>query len=296
MRSIQLHFFLCVFLGALPVLGGAGCNVGPTSGHGQGPGGRAQTLALTPAQELNLGAQAYREVLKKYRRTPDGPVVERVRQIGRRIARASEIEPLQREMNLRLKGYNFEWEFNVLVSNQVNAFCLPGGKVAVFSGLLPVAEENRRSSDDQLATVMSHEIAHALAHHASERIARQQKYERAIEAVNGALGGLPPQERRHLIGLLGAGASARTLAYDRRQESEADHVGVFLMTFAGYDPRQVLVFWQKMQELSAKHGRPPEILSDHPSDAHRIAQLRRWIPAATSGYAAYKAGRVASSR
>jgi predicted Zn-dependent protease len=251
---------------------------------------------LTPYQELNLGKQAYEEVLKKYRRLPDGPEVERVREIGRRIARASENEPLRREMNLRLEGYTFAWVFNVLKSDQVNAFCLPGGYVAVFTGLLPVAGENGRLNDDQLATVMSHEIAHALAHHASERIARQQKYQRAMEALNGAMGALPPEERRQLIGLLGAGASVRGLSYDRQQESEADHIGLFLMTFAGYDPRQALVFWQKMQALSARHGRPPEILSDHPSDAHRIAQIRRWIPAAMSGYAAYKAGRVAPAR
>jgi predicted Zn-dependent protease len=287
MRSIQVRILLCVVLGAVPSLVGVGC------GAGQGPGGRAQSLALSPEQELRLGEQAYREVLKKYRRMPDGPVVARVREIGRRIARASEIQPLQREMNLRLKGYTFAWEFNVLVSNQVNAFCLPGGKVAVFSGLLPVAEENGRLNADQLATVMAHEIGHALAHHASERIARQQKYQHAMDALNGALGRLPPEERKHLIGLLSAGAAVGGLAYDRRQESEADHIGLFLMTFAGYDPRQALVFWERMQALSAKHGRPPAILSDHPSDAQRIAQIRRWIPAAMSGYAAFKAGRIA---
>src|SRR6202042_1746864 len=100
----------------------------------------------------------------------------------------------------RVKGYNFPWEFNVLQSDQVNAFCLPGGKVAVFTGLLPVASENDRLIDDQLATVMSHEIAHALAHHASERIARQKKYETAMNALNGALGALGVEQRQQLIG------------------------------------------------------------------------------------------------
>jgi predicted Zn-dependent protease len=291
-RIIQARVFLWVVLVALSA--GAGC--GPATGGGQGPGGRRQALALSPYQELNLGEQAYREVLKKYRRLPNGPEVEKVRQIGERIAKASENEPLQREMNLRVKGFTFAWEFNVLESNQVNAFCLPGGKVAVFTGLLPLASENGRLIDDQLATVMSHEIAHALAHHASERIARQQKYQRAMEALNGALGSLPPEQRQHLIGLLSAGASVGGLSYDRQQESEADHIGLFLMTFAGYDPRQALVFWQKMEALAAKGGRPPEILSDHPSDARRIAQIRRWIPAAQSGYAAWKAGRIAPAR
>src|SRR5439155_20104170 len=135
-------------------------------------------------------------------------------------------------------------EFNVLENDQVNAFCLPGAKVAVFTGLLRVAEK-----DDWLATVMSHEIAHALAHHASERIARQQKMERAAEAAAGVLGGMDPGERKELIGLLAAGAQFGSLPFDREQESEADHIGLFLMTFAGFDPKQAVVFWERMQEV-----------------------------------------------
>jgi metalloendopeptidase OMA1, mitochondrial len=284
--------FLCVaFLVVglvFSVLGGCG----PMSSSGEGPGHRAQALALSPYQELNLGEQAYAEVLKKDHPVRGGPDVAKVREIGQNIAKAARNEPLQREINLRVKGYTFEWEFNVLESDQVNAFCLPGGKVAVFSGLLPVVQEQGRIEDSELATVMAHEIAHALAHHASERIARQQKFQRAMDALNGALGGLPPQERKQLIGLLGAGTGVGNLAYDRQQESEADHIGLFLMTFAGYDPRAAVPFWEKMQALSAKHGRPPEILSDHPSDARRIAQIKQWVPAALNALAAYKAGRV----
>jgi predicted Zn-dependent protease len=282
--------FLVLVLAGGPIALGPGC--APRTG--EGPGHRRQSLALSPYQELNLGEQAYEEVLRKHRRLGDGdPIVKQVRDVGRRIAEASEIEPLQREINLRMKGYTFDWEFNVLQDKQVNAFCLPGGKVAVYTGLIPVVTVDGQLNHDQLATVLSHEIAHALAHHASERIARQQKYQRAMEALNGAMGGMPAREREVLIGLLGAGASVRGLSYDRRQESEADHIGLFLMTFAGYDPRAALTFWDKMQALSAKHGRPPEILSDHPSDTHRIAQIRRWIPAAQNAWAAYKAGRIA---
>jgi predicted Zn-dependent protease len=242
-------------------------------------------LALTPRQELVLGEKAYKEVLDKYRSRVlrGGPAVERVREIGRRIVRASAIEPLQREINLRVKGYLFEWEYNVIQSDQINAFCLPGGKVAVFTGLLPVAQ-----NDDQLATVMSHEIAHALAHHASERVARQQMYQRAVDAASGALGDLGPD----LIGLLAAGAQVRSLAYDRRQESEADHIGLFLMAFADYDPEEAVHFWERMQRLSAGRGRPPEILSDHPSDAHRIAQIRRWVTSARAAKLAWNQGRI----
>jgi predicted Zn-dependent protease len=256
-----------------------------------GPGHRSQTLALTPQQDLSLGRQAYKEVLSKSHVVRDGPQVERVRRVGRRIQEAAAIEPLQREINLRLKGYTFEWEFNVLESNQINAFCLPGGKVAVFTGLLPLTE-----TDDQLAVVMGHEIAHALAHHASERIARQQMLQHATEVAAGSMAGTDPKRRRELIGLLAAGAQVGSMAYDRRQESEADHIGLFLMTFAGYDPDQAVVLWERMQQAAAGHGRPPEILSDHPSDAKRIAQLRAWVPRAQSGKKAYDEGRIAPAK
>jgi predicted Zn-dependent protease len=140
---------------------------------------------------------------------------------------------------------------------------------------------------------MSHEIAHALAHHASERIARQQMYETAVQAIGGAMGSMDPDRRRALIGALSAGAEVRSLAYDRQQESEADHIGVFLMTFAGYDPDQAVVFWERMQRAMAQSSRPPEILSDHPSDARRIVQLKAWAPLAKAGKRAYDQGQIA---
>ena len=265
-------------------LAGSGC--GPDAK--EGPGRRAQTLALTPEQELSLGEQAYKEVLSKSRVIRDGPEVERIRQIGGRIVQAVDIEPLQREINLRIKGYRFDWEFNVLQNDQVNAFCLPGGKVAVFTGLLRVAEE-----DAWLATVMSHEIAHALAHHASERLAREQKIERAAQVASGVLGEMDPQERKEFIGILAAGAHFGSLPFDRTQETEADHIGLFLMTFAGFDPNQAVVFWERMQELSQRRGRVPEVLSDHPSDARRIAKIREWIPQALAAKKAFAEGRIA---
>ena len=261
----------------------AGC--GPSAG--EGPGHRSQALALTPAQEVALGEQAYREVLRKSPAVPSGAATTKVREIGERIARASEIEPLRREINLRTQGYQFAWEFNLIKSDQINAFCLPGGKVAVFTGLLSVAE-----TDDQLATVMSHEIAHALAHHASERIAPSKRRSRRSPRPPATFGGMDPGSRERMTGLLSAGAGLRGLAYDRQQESEADHIGVFLMTFAGYDPAQAVTFWERMVNRSGRHG-PPEILSDHPSDAHRVNQIRQWNTQAVAGYRAWKEGRIA---
>lgn len=268
-------------------LSGPGCSVDDGSGGG-GPGHREQTLALTPDQELALGREAYREILAEKRALPgDAPEVQRVRRVGRRIAAACEIGPLMREINLHVADYRFEWEFNVIEDDHVNAFCLPGGKVAVFSGLLDVAED-----DDQLATVIGHEVAHALAHHASERLALAG-YGDELRSAGFLLERLDRGTRGKLIGLLSAGAGLNSLAYGRFQESEADHIGVFLMAFAGYDPDEAVVFWRRMSALSREWGRLPEILSDHPSDARRIAQLEEWVPLAKGAKRAFDDGRIA---
>jgi predicted Zn-dependent protease len=135
--------------------------------------------------------------------------------------------------------------------------------MVVFTAILPLA-----ATDDQLATVLGHEMAHALSHHASERIARER-----------------------------SGANIlRSLSYDRMQESEADHIGLFLMTFAGYDPDQAVVFWERMHAAVGGHGRPPEFLSDHPSDERRAADLRGWAPKARAAKRAFDEGRVAPAR
>ena len=234
--------------------------------EGEGPGHRAQKLALSPQQELQLGRQAYREVLdnpEEYGHVlpKDRPECRRVRAVAGRIIKAAAIEPLQREIHLR-KGYSFEWELNVFDNRQVNAFCLPGGKIAVFSGILRVAED-----DGELATVLAHEISHALAHHSSERLARRE--------MNGVGGGIWSK------------------AFDRSQESEADHIGLFLMTFADYDPQEAVRFWEKMAQLSAGRQNLPEILSDHPSDAHRVQKMKEWVPKARDAKKAYDEGRIA---
>lgn len=276
----------CLILAA--VFSGSGCQ--PPAG--QGPGHRAQSLILTPEQEYALGQKAYAEVLNKAREEgtllpEDSPQVERVRAVGRKIEKAAQIPLLQREINLHEKDYKFAWQFNVIQSKQINAFCLPGGFIVVYTGLLPVAQ-----NDAQLATVMSHEIAHALAHHANERIAREHKRDLAIRAAEGAFGKLPDTERRLLVGLLAGGTQLRGLSYDRQQESEADHIGLFLMTFAGYNPEEAVKFWERMQAMTRGSGQPPAILSTHPSNAKRIAQMRMWVPQAKAALRAYKAGRV----
>jgi predicted Zn-dependent protease len=258
----SLRFLLLV----LAVTSFVGCDVGVPSedgGGGEGPGHRRQYLALRPDQELELGEQAYHQVLSESRGRvlpSDDPRVQKVRDIGRRIVRAAGIEPLQREINLHVRGYRFEWEANVIADRRVNAFCLPGGKIVVYTGILPVAE-----NDDQLATVLSHEIAHALAHHSNERLTRGQ---------SGRLNLLLNKK------------------FDRQQESEADHIGIFLMTFAGYDPEEAVRFWVRMSQLH-QGSNIPEFLSDHPSDQQRIRDIQKWVPRALAAKKAFDEGRIA---
>ncbi|MBY0522895.1 MAG: M48 family metallopeptidase [Gemmataceae bacterium] len=257
---------LCV-VGLALGLAGTGCEGPSPGGRGEGPGRRQQKLALSPQEELTLGRRAYQEILGNPREyghvvPTDRPESRRVRRVAERIIQAAGIEPLQREINLR-RGYRFEWEVNVLGKDEINALCLPGGKLAVFQGILRVAQ-----NDDQLATVLSHEIAHALAHHSSERVARE-------EMNRGGMGGFWNK------------------AYDRAQESEADHIGLFLMTFAGYDPNEAVRFWQRMQQAAGGRQQVPEILSDHPSDERRIQALKEWVPRAKAAKKAYDEGHIA---
>jgi metalloendopeptidase OMA1, mitochondrial len=261
-RGALLAVLIVAFVG-LPT---SGCELESPPQAGQGPGHRSQHLALRPEQELEVGEEAYHQVLEKSRGRilpADDPRVRRVRFITRRIVQAAGIRPLQREINLQLQGYRFDWEANVIEDRQINAFCLPGGKIAVYTGILGLAQ-----NDDQLATVLSHEIAHALAHHSNERIALSE---------SGRVSVLTQK------------------AFSRRQEAEADHIGVFLMTFAGYDPEEAIRFWVRMSQANQTAGRIPEFLSDHPSDEERIRNMQGWVPMALAGKRAFDEGRIAPS-
>jgi predicted Zn-dependent protease len=255
MSAARVRSWLAVAV-LLALVAVTGCNVQP---KGEGPGHRQQQLALRSELELQIGREAFQQILRKSRVIRSGPEVDRVRTVGKRIAAVVSIERLMREINLHVRPDQFEWEYSVLDRDEINAFCLPGGKICVFTGLLKVVQ-----NDDQLAAVMSHEVSHALAHHISERIARERS----------------------------TGSGLLSLSFDRQQELEADHIGVFLMTFAGYDPEQALVFWEEMQRAPERRPRVPEILSDHPSDTHRMRQLKSWIPTALAAKRAYDEGRV----
>jgi predicted Zn-dependent protease len=174
--------------------------------------------------------------------------------------------------------YKFNWEFNLIQSPEVNAWCMPGGKVAVYSGLLPLAP-----TDGALATVMAHEIGHAIARHSAERISQQMAVQGVGGAVNVASGNQSQTTQAVISQLYGVGGGLLLLKYSRKQESEADHLGLIFMSIAGYDPHAAVLFWQRMMAQN-KGGSTPELLSTHPADATRVADIQNRMPEAMKYY------------
>ena len=227
--------------------------------------GRTARVSLNREQETKLGIQAYREVLAKERTVRSGPEYELVRRCASRLAAAT-----------GEAGRGFSWEVSLIEGNEVNAFCLPGGKIAVYRGILPVAR-----SEAGLAVVMGHEMAHATLRHGSERILQQQSANTILTGVDFSTMDMNYGQRRMILGALGAGAQMGfLLPFSRDHESEADKVGLHYMARAGYDPRESVPFWQRMGEASAGRRSPPEFASTHPSHETRIQRLKAELPAA----------------
>ena len=260
-RLIPILIGLAIIAG----MAAKGCHVGPF--------GRAQVISMSPGQELQLGRQAYQQVLTKDRGNvlpAADPVVEKVRSVGNRLRLAADDPEMRRKLGVS-PDLKLEWEFNVIQSKQINAFCLPGGKVVVYTGILPICE-----TEAGLAVVMGHEIGHALARHGAERMAQEQMATIGQVAVASSLGGLDPNKQRMVMGLLGAGTNVGVLLpFSRSHESEADHIGIDLMAAAGYDPREAPRFWVRMVKATGSGG--SEFLSTHPSHERRIADLEKWV-------------------
>jgi metalloendopeptidase OMA1, mitochondrial len=221
---------------------------------------RSQLILVSSDEETKLGAQAFNEVLSKSR-VDDRPVVSRpVQDVGQRIARVA-------------NRPDYRWQFVVIDDpKQQNAFALPGGKVAVYTGLFPVAE-----STTGLAVVLGHEIAHALARHGAERMSQAMAAEAGGTLLGAVFGGGPGTSA--VLAAYGLGAQVGVLLpYGRTQESEADHIGLLLMAQAGYDPHGALAFWQRMERAGGQN--PPEFLSTHPSHGTREQQIQAWLPQA----------------
>lgn len=240
-----------------------GCQTTPVSGR--------RKLVLVPeAQEISLGQEAYKEILAKEQLSKNQQYIEVVNRVGNRIAAVSGRD-------------DFIWEFNVIASDQQNAFCLPGGKVAVHEGIIPVCQ-----SEAGLAVVMSHEIAHALARHGGERMSHNQVKNVGGKVVDAAGRWFykDEYEDKQEIVLTAYGVVSEygaILPYSRKHETEADLIGIKLMAEAGYDPSEAPRFWERFS--AAKSGETPmEFLSTHPSDARRAGDLRASLPDALKIY------------
>jgi predicted Zn-dependent protease len=271
MDDNKLYRLVPILLGALAIgfFALRGCQ--------KGPFGRPQLVAIKGEQEKALGAQAYEEVVRKSNPLKDSPIVDAVKDVTRRLTNATSDRNFLKLTKLKLEDY--DWEVSVVRSKEVNAFCLPGGKMVVYTGILPVCATNAG-----LATVMGHEISHALAHHGAERMAQEQLVQLGVAAAGSSLRGLAPGERERVMRALNAGAQFGILKYSRRHESEADHLGLLLMAAAGYNPNEAVKFWTRMQRQSEGASRPPEFLSTHPSHETRIRDLNRWLPEAMKLY------------
>lgn len=241
-----MRWLLCAVLGLMV----AGCAKAPITG-------RSQLLLIDYAQETAMGLSESEKIKQNAKLSKDVRLNARIRQIGARIAEASGEK-------------KFDWEFHVIEEEVANAFCLPGGKVFFYTGILKIME-----NDDQIAAVMGHEVAHALARHGGERMSMQM-----LGTVGGELLGavleVPAQYRGLYSQAYGVASQVGVmLPFSRKHESEADQIGIYLMVKAGYNPNGAVAFWKNMQRLGGK--KPPEFLSTHPSDATRIKEIEAYI-------------------
>lgn len=239
--------------------------------------GRKQNLLVSDEQVLSLSNQEYNKYMQSAKKSTDAAKTEMVKRVGQRLATAVESYLSQNGMAAELKEYN--WEFNLVQDKSVNAFCMPGGKIVVFEGLLPVTQD-----EASLAVVLGHEIAHAVAKHSAERLSNEYKNQYGTQLLGVVAAGAGVSADIQQIGALviNLGGQVFTSGFSRKQESEADHMGLIFAAMAGYDPQVATAFWQRM--ASASGGGSNSIFSDHPSDATRIKNIQGWMPEALTYY------------
>lgn len=237
-----------------------------------------QSLHMVPDSELMaLSLQQYRQVLKESKLSTDQKKVAMVRRVGMKIARVSEEFLTEAGMGDTLS--NYQWEFNLIEDDKmVNAWVMPGGKAAVYTGILKYTRD-----ENGLAVVLGHEVAHAIAGHGNERMSQALLAQMGGTALSAALSSQPSETQAMAMAAFGAGASIGVLLpYSRLHESEADRIGLTLMARCGYDPRAAVPFWQRM--AGASQSQPPEMLSTHPAPTSRIENIKTYIPEAMPYY------------
>lgn len=257
-RILAMRVVSGLLLGAL-ALWALGCAEAPVTG-------RKRLILISESQEMALGLQAYQKILNEEKLSKDPSLEERVKRVGRRIATVVDRE-------------DFQWEFVIIDNDEmVNAFCLPGGKVAVYTGLFRFID-----SDGVLAAVIGHEVAHAVARHGAERVSHMLLSQLGPEGLEAAVANKSPEAVRATIIAYGAGvAVGELLPFSRQEELEADHIGLIYMAKAGYDPMEAVRLWERM--ASAETVAPLEFLSTHPTDQWRINHLKEILPQALIYY------------
>jgi len=238
--------------------------------------GRQQLSLIPEGEMLSTSTRQYDQFMKEHQASSNAEQTARVKRVGARIQSAVESYMRQNGLERDLQGY--AWEFNLVESDEVNAWCMPGGKVVFYSAIMPVCKD-----DDGVAVVMGHEVAHAVARHGAERMSQALLLQLGGAALATALQSKPAETQQLWMGAFGAGADLGVMKpFGRGQESEADHLGLIFMAMAGYDPHGAVTFWQRM---SASGGsKPPEFLSTHPSDENRIKKIKDELPEAMNYY------------
>lgn len=240
--------------------------------------GRKQLKLMPNSMMMEMGQSNYASFLKENPAvSPPTRASAEVTSVGIRISQA--VEKYMRANGLSKKIEGYKWEFNVVDSPEINAWCMPGGKVVVYTGILPLTRD-----DAGLAVVMGHEIAHAIADHGNERMSQQLTIQAAGIGLDIYMQQKPELTREIFMSSFGIGSQLGMLAYSRTHELEADKLGLVFMAMAGYDPERAVSFWQEMSKSGG--NKPPEIMSTHPSDARRIEQIKSFLPEAKKYFTA----------
>ena len=241
--------------------------------------GRKHSLLVSDAQVLSLSKEEYSKYMKSAKLSANAANTAMVQRVGRRLASA--VEAYLRNNGAADEIKNFSWEFNLVADKNVNAFCMPGGKIVVYEGLLPVTQD-----EASLVIVLGHEIAHAVAKHSAEQMSKKIRQSYGTQIGSQILGAIAGQSVGDLAGAVAQqGFSFANLRYSRDNETEADHIGLIFAAMAGYNPQMAVPFWKRMAALSGNSNQS-DMFSDHPSDAKRIAAIQQWMPTAMKYYEA----------
>ena len=238
--------------------------------------GRRQLNLVSNEEILPLSYDQYDQVMKESKLSDNAEWTAMIKEVGENVQRAAEKYMKDYGLESQLEGY--EWEFNLIESETVNAWCMPGGKVAFYTGIMPICK-----TAEGVAVVMGHEVAHAVANHSRERMSQGLLTNLGLSSVGAAMGSNPTLTQEIFMQSVGLGSQIGMLKFSRTHESESDKIGLIFMAMAGYDPREAPEFWKRM-EANAGGERPPEFLSTHPSPETRIDDLNAAMPEALTYY------------